>query len=398
MGGSSTLLFQHALSKALKDPDVKAVMLVADSPGGTVLGTAEAAKAMLNFSKKKPLHTHITGRGTSAMYWLGVNSSLLTADPTAEIGSVGALQILTDRSKQYSNLGVKKILVTSPGSTKKGMGFDGAAITEDDQKEISLILGDLCEPFYADVKHRRNLPDSIMDEVKKAGIFVGQKAMDKGLVDGIGFTDDAYEHLKQSLAGSSSSRVIDSGIRLSEHAAANKDKDMPLTTEQVAKIQKFKGLETVTADNGADAIIAAYEQTYSAANVMSETAAELRTANTALDAQLKEAKAKLAAPMTDRERALATQLAASKRDAAVTAGGMTPACAELIVKAFGDDPEAQAKVFDALATNKPTPKQGETTIAPVADPNAAAAAVDEGAKVAAEWQKRQVAQRGLTAA
>lgn len=399
LGGSSYLLIQHALTQAMADPDVKAGMMIMDSPGGTVLGCAECVKAIQKFSAKKPMHIHAQGQATSAAYWLAIQGNLLSADPTAILGSVGAMSVLTDRSKQLANMGVEKIYVTNPGADKKGIGADGQKVTEAHRKEVASMLGDLAEPFIADVQARRDLPDSVIDEVKRAGVYVGKKGFEIGLVDAIGYTDDAYSYLRSKMPGATTGRDEGSGFTLNDDAT-KRIEPMPVTAEQLAKIQKINGLDKATADDAVDKLMVAFDANVASLAASAKTADDLGKKVTGLEADLATAKAAPAATkMSDREKELHGRIAKSSRETAIKTGAITPACADKVQAALGDNPELHATVFEAMATNTPTPKPGEQSPAQVVnDPNRQVDVAAAGTAEAKAYQDSQLQSRGLKTA
>jgi ClpP class serine protease len=59
-----------AAEKAAGDPDVKRIVLAVDSPGGEVIGCPEAAAALAQIAKTKPVSAVVEGCCASAAYWL----------------------------------------------------------------------------------------------------------------------------------------------------------------------------------------------------------------------------------------------------------------------------------------------------------------------------------------
>src|SRR5256885_16066478 len=67
-GGVSTINIQNALSAANADPNVTAILLFIDSPGGQVAGTVDLGDAV--FRSAKPVYAYISDCGNSGAYWL----------------------------------------------------------------------------------------------------------------------------------------------------------------------------------------------------------------------------------------------------------------------------------------------------------------------------------------
>jgi len=99
--------------RALADPSVKAIDLVIDSPGGSVLGLPETADVIHAANRVKPVRAFVTGIAASAAYWLASQASTITLTPSGEVGSVGVLDLHADISKALDNSGVKITAVTA---------------------------------------------------------------------------------------------------------------------------------------------------------------------------------------------------------------------------------------------------------------------------------------------
>ena len=68
-GGASTIRVRRQIREARQDEDVEAILLVVDSPGGTVAGTDELAREVGRAAEEKIVHAHIDDLGASAAFW-----------------------------------------------------------------------------------------------------------------------------------------------------------------------------------------------------------------------------------------------------------------------------------------------------------------------------------------
>lgn len=91
-GGSCSYRHIAAVFKALAtDPTVEQVLLVLDSPGGTVQGIAEAAEALIEFRQAKSVTAFTDSVCTSGAYWLASLCNGIVATPSAIVGSIGVV-------------------------------------------------------------------------------------------------------------------------------------------------------------------------------------------------------------------------------------------------------------------------------------------------------------------
>ena len=180
-GGASTVQTIHALRQAEADSDVTRIALRIDSPGGTCAGVYELMQEVARC--KKPLWTYGEDTMASAGYFAGCNAQFIACNPTAMVGSVGTLVMLQDTSGKYAMNGIK---VLSIGTGKhKGAGMDGTEITDEQKAYFKSIVDDTNANFIQAVKDSRGLTPKQFQEVTDAGVFIGQKALDIGLVDAV---------------------------------------------------------------------------------------------------------------------------------------------------------------------------------------------------------------------
>ncbi len=81
------------LAKAAKDDSVKAVVLVVDSPGGTIYGARAIAEAVDKYraDTKRPIITQVAGAADSGAYWVAASTDAIWSDYGTDIGSIGVI-------------------------------------------------------------------------------------------------------------------------------------------------------------------------------------------------------------------------------------------------------------------------------------------------------------------
>lgn len=181
-GASSMELIALEFSKAMEDPAVKAVVLDVDSPGGMVNGTQELAQLIYEARGRKPIVSFVSGMGASAAYWIASAADVVVAGRTAELGSVGAVIEVVDYSKADEMEGIRSFEFVSSVSPKKRLPPD----TDAGAAELQQLVDDLGEVFVATVaEHRGVTREDVLARYGQGGLFVGQRAVDQGLADGI---------------------------------------------------------------------------------------------------------------------------------------------------------------------------------------------------------------------
>ena len=116
-------VIRQQLGEAVGNKDVQSIFLHIDSPGGTVAGVSEAAEAIANANKAKPVSAYIEDLGASGAYWLASQAGKILSNPNGEIGSIGVYTVYADFSKMAETEGVKVHVIRS--GEHKGMGVIG---------------------------------------------------------------------------------------------------------------------------------------------------------------------------------------------------------------------------------------------------------------------------------
>ena len=181
--GASTVLARRAIRAAVADKTIDGILLLIDSPGGTVSGTHDLAKEVAAANKQKPVVAYIEDLGASAAYWVASQASKIYANATALIGSIGTFAVLYDFSEQADKLGVKVHVVRA--GEFKGMGTEGTEITDEQLAYWQGIVGDLNNHFLVGVAVGRKLPLSKVTEMADGRVHVGSQAQALGLIDGV---------------------------------------------------------------------------------------------------------------------------------------------------------------------------------------------------------------------
>lgn len=189
IGGSSTLEKRAALRAAQRDPEVRAIMLRVDSPGGTVSGTGDLADAVAQADQRKPVYAYIEDLGASAAYRIASRARKVYANADAQVGSIGTYTTLTDTSGAFQKDGVQVTVVRS--GAFKGAGEPGTPVTEEQIAEAQRRVDAMNEQFLADVSKGRKMPMDMVRRMADGRIHMAAAAKDMGLIDGVASMEDA---------------------------------------------------------------------------------------------------------------------------------------------------------------------------------------------------------------
>lgn len=207
-GATSMELLALEFSKALEDPAVTSIVLDVDSPGGMVNGTQELAQLIHDSRGRKPIIAFVSGMGASAAYWIASAADTVMAGKTAELGSVGAVIQVVDYTEAEAMEGVRTFEFVSSVSPKKRLPPD----TDAGAAELQQIVDDLGEVFVATVaEHRGTTREAVLANYGQGGLFVGQRAVDQGLADGISTLDAVVQAAASLTPGSPGIRTAIAG-------------------------------------------------------------------------------------------------------------------------------------------------------------------------------------------
>lgn len=187
-GATSTDVLATDLQAALDDPAVNGILLEIDSPGGEVAGTSELAAMIRGASARKPVHAYVDDLGASAAYWLASATDRITVSPTAIVGSIGVVSALPDPGKAKST----EIEFVSSQSPRKRADIT----TEGGRAQVQAVVDAIADVFVADVARYRGVDsETVLSDFGQGDVFVGQAAVEAGLVDAVGSFEQALADL-----------------------------------------------------------------------------------------------------------------------------------------------------------------------------------------------------------
>jgi signal peptide peptidase SppA len=197
-GGTSTELFARDVRAAAADPAVKSILILADTPGGTVAGTQAAAAAVRAVRGVKPIATLIQGMMASAGAWIGTAADLVVLDSgTSQAGSIGVVATHVDVSQREQAMGIKTTEIVA-GKFKRAASQYGP-LTETGQAVIQDQVDYLYSQFVEDIAANRGTSQAdVLERMADGRMFIGQQAVDAGLADRIASMEEIISLLNSS--------------------------------------------------------------------------------------------------------------------------------------------------------------------------------------------------------
>jgi protease-4 len=200
LGGSSenpVSLFRERLDAAADDKHVKAVVLRINSPGGGVTASDIMYEDLCRFRRQthKPVVCCMMDVAASGGYYLSMGCDRIFAHPTTVTGSIGVIMSL------YNANGLAKLVGVESTPIKSGPNKDiGNPLRPMSEPERAILQG-MVDSFYSQfvqvVVRGRGLPEERVRALADGRVYTGIDAQKLGLVDEIGYLEDAIEHAKQ---------------------------------------------------------------------------------------------------------------------------------------------------------------------------------------------------------
>jgi protease-4 len=197
IGGDFT---SEAILAAAEDPNVRAIVLRVDSPGGSAIASDQIWHAVNRAREAgKPVVVTMASFAASGGYYIAAPADYVLAHATTLTGSIGVLggKIVLDETFGMVGLNVETLSVGGEYTTAMS---SQQAWTESQRAAFRAQMEDIYEDFTQRVADGRDLPLERVLEIARGRVWTGAQALDLGLVDEIGGFRDAVDAAKE-LAG-----------------------------------------------------------------------------------------------------------------------------------------------------------------------------------------------------
>lgn len=185
--------YEAALEATRRDDTVASVLLLIDSPGGTVAGTFAVCDAVARLAQEKPVIAHAWDLCASASYAIASQARLISVNASATVGSLSTAQVLYDVTKFEDEIGLKTVPIVSSGGEAKLHGYPGMPVDEATRTDARRFLDEKNTVFKETVQRGRRFNDAKVDAVFDGRVHSGWSAVTLGLAD-------VVESHQQSLA------------------------------------------------------------------------------------------------------------------------------------------------------------------------------------------------------
>lgn len=188
IGGDSTA---ELLRKARYDKSVKSVVLYVDSPGGSAFASEIIRQEVENLQAiGKPVVAVMSTYAASGGYWISAGADKILAAPSTITGSIGIFGMFLTFENTLDYLGVH---TDGVGTTE----FAGMGITKSLDPKVAAIMQRGIEhgydQFISLVADKREMSKEQVDEIAQGRVWIGDTALELGLVDELGYLEDGVK-------------------------------------------------------------------------------------------------------------------------------------------------------------------------------------------------------------
>jgi protease-4 len=183
------------LDIAVNNKDVSGIVLRIDSPGGSALAS-EIINAKIR-SIEKPIYISMGGTSASGGYYISAAGDKIFAERETVTGSIGVVSLIPDISQVIDKIGI------NIESVKKGKLSGIYSISDGMSIEEKKRIYESSSKVYAEFKDRvssgRNIPLENLESLAGGRVWLGEEALENGLVDELGGLQDTIKAMAEDL-------------------------------------------------------------------------------------------------------------------------------------------------------------------------------------------------------
>lgn len=185
------------LERAAGDPQVRAIVLRVDSPGGSSFASDEIWRTIdrIHEQTEKPVVVSMGGVAASGGYYVAAGADAIWAEPTTITGSIGVYSGKFSLEAAQERLGVTTTLLGRGANS----GAQSSSRPWDDVQRAKMqsLVDETYRQFKDRVARGREMTPEDVEEVARGRVWSGARAQDLGLVDAIGGFQDAIADARE---------------------------------------------------------------------------------------------------------------------------------------------------------------------------------------------------------
>lgn len=205
--------FQQAFRSVASDPNVSAIVLDIDSPGGQVdLVPETAAMVMKARRADRPIVAVANTLAASAAYWIASAADEISVTPSGEVGSIGVYTVHEDVSELLAAEGVRVTFISEGPRKVEGNPFE--PLGAEARAALQANVKHFYDMFTADVAKGRNVALSVVKADPESSdahfgggrVYPAKQAVKLGMADRVETLDEAILRLQRKSRGTNKYR------------------------------------------------------------------------------------------------------------------------------------------------------------------------------------------------
>lgn len=193
-GGSSVETFSKAFDEAMADDAIGTILIVIDSPGGSVYGVEELFQKIHAARDQKRIIAVADSLAASAAYYIGCAASEFVVTPSGEVGSIGVYMVHFDWSRAIDAEGVTPTIIKAGEHKAEGNPYE--PLEADTVEHFQALINDFYGQFLAAVAKGRGVSvKEVKEQFGQGRTFTAKRALQRGMVDRIATVDDVLAEL-----------------------------------------------------------------------------------------------------------------------------------------------------------------------------------------------------------
>ena len=175
------------ITEAKHDDSVKAIVLEVNSPGGSVVASDRIYHALKDMDK--PIVVMMGELAASGGYYISMAGKYIIANPNTLTGSIGVISTFPNASGLMDKLGIQMTVVKS--GKEKDFGSPYREMTPEERAYWQKVIDETYNSFVEIVAQNRHMPKDKVLKLADGRVYTGKDALKLGLIDALGYEDDA---------------------------------------------------------------------------------------------------------------------------------------------------------------------------------------------------------------
>ncbi len=195
----------EALQWAEDNPDVRAIVLRVDSPGGSANASDEIWHRLTEVDM--PVVVSVGGLCASGCYYFSSAADRIIAAPNSLTGSIGVISTFINAEGLLEQVGIEFNVVTT--GNMKDFGSPFRDMTDEEIEYWRGVISEAYRNFVGVVAEGRNLSESEVRRLADGRVYTTDSALELGLIDAEGYLEDAITQAAELAGVPGTARVLE---------------------------------------------------------------------------------------------------------------------------------------------------------------------------------------------